>query len=227
MCSITTRCWKTISAQAAHAPATPPAWPIRYGRASRLLRYLALLLAGLPALAQQPADSPTTQPGTESEVPLPVLYRHFLAYQNHLDRVAADLVARGKDGSDFRDHYQRALGFTSSQYAIVRDAAVRLEAQMKRQDDIVKALLAELRPTTPMVIKSPKDLPPVPPILLELQEERKAIIEHEVAALKASLGPELSARLDTLLRQNFAASMQVRPVAPLGSMDTGGRVAAS
>jgi hypothetical protein len=148
---------------------------------------------------------------------LPQLYRHFLAYQNHLDRVAADLEAQGKDGSEFRNHFQRKLGFSDVQFTIVREAGLRLGSEIEEQDNKARALITAIRGSSPVAIKSVKDLPQVPKELTDLQQHRDVLIEREVTSLKTALGAAASAQLEALMLRDFAPGVVVRTIDPRSS----------
>lgn len=179
---------------------------------------LALCLAGLmaPAVCQETA----TQQGTDAQaashvkpIPLPLLYSLFLGYQNHLDRVASAREKQGKDGTWLSDHFQRKLGFTDEQFALVRSTGLRLDSELQKEDAKAAAIIKTTRAAFPHATMSqPQTLPPVPPELIELQKERDQIIEKEVANLKKQLGPAASAELDSFLRQEFSRTVTMRTV---------------
>lgn len=182
------------------------------GRKYVLWTLLCIFVACVPTVAQ--TANPQTQPQSASAtnrrpVPLPMLYRHFLAYQSHLDEVGAQLDREGKDGSEFRDHYQQKLGFTNDDFAPVRSGALRLNATLKDEDAKIKAVIDAARAQHPRKVASPFDLPPVPEELKQLQKERDKIIQQEVDRLNAELGPERAAKLQTLIQNDFAPNVRV------------------
>ncbi|MGO9096736.1 MAG: hypothetical protein ACLQGV_16140 [Bryobacteraceae bacterium] len=179
-----------------------------------LLVGLLCILLSSPAWAQPPGSRPASQPATTHRISLPHLYRHFLAFQNHLDRVAAELDKQGKDGSGLRNHFQQTLGFDDSQFGAVRETALTLEAKLKDQDAKAKAIIDATRAKYPRALHSPADLPPVPPELVQLQRERDSIIEEQVAALKAKLGATPASTLDAFLEHHFAPTVTVNHVGP-------------
>jgi hypothetical protein len=135
------------------------------------------------------------------------LYWHFLIHQNHLDRAAILRQQQGKDGSWLHDYYQRRLGFTAAEFQPVRQTASRLEAELNDIDTKVQSVVKAARAAHPRVLKSPRDLPPVPPQLYELREQHEAVIAREVARLKAALGTERTARLEAFLQNEFAPNV--------------------
>jgi len=131
-----------------------------------------------------------------------------------LDRVGADLEKQGKDGGDFKDHFQRKLGFSDAEFALVRAAALRLEARLNEQDAKAKAIIDAIHSQHPKQLSSPAELPPFPPELAQMQKERDAIINHEVDNLRASLGAKQAAKLDGLVQNDFARDMKIENIGP-------------
>ncbi len=131
---------------------------------------------------------PQSTAASGHQIPLPLLYRQFLAYQNHLDRVGAALDKQGKNGSDFRDHFQQKLGFTDAQFASIRETGLRLESELREEDAKAKNVIDAARAQYPKVFGRRTDAPPPPPELTGLQKERDGIIEQEIAGLNTALG---------------------------------------
>lgn len=167
-----------------------------------------------PSLPTQRADRPPALAGrrVSAPVPLHLLYRHFLAYQNHLDEVAATLQQQGEDGNDFRNHFQQMLGFSPTEYTPVRRAAQRLEAKLKVHDEKIKAVIDTGRAQHSRILGGPGDLPAPPPELVQLQVERDALIKHEVARMNSTLGAKRAAKVQRLIEEEFAAHAKLLPL---------------
>ena len=176
---------------------------------------LLCLMAGASGFAQT-AAAPTAGQTVSSPAkpPLRTLYRHFLGFQNYLDRVADTHEKQGKDGSAFRSYNQKQLGFTDAQFTAVRQAAARLEPELREQDAKAKPIIDAIRAQRLSAPKSAAGPPPLPPAIATLQNERDGVIDGEVARLKAELGPEAAAKLDTYLQHVFAANVKVQKVPP-------------
>jgi hypothetical protein len=188
-----------------------PSW-ITLSRLGRSLSIVWLLcsLLSIPTFGQGGNSSP---PASHSKpVTLPILYRHFLAYQSHLDRLATALDKQGKDGSGFRNHFQHELNFSDTEYAAVRATALRLEAELKEQDTKAKAIIDATRARYPKELRSTTTLPPVSPELVQLQKERDAMIEHEIENLKTAIGPKQASKLDAFLQTQFAPNVKVQNI---------------
>jgi hypothetical protein len=163
---------------------------------------------------------------------VPHLYWHFLMYQNHLDRAAAAHEKQGKDGKWLRNHLQQRLGFTDSQFAPIRTSAQRLEPQVvdirAKAMVIVKAdrAWAQTHPEarrTRLPVGDPaaagealRSAPPTPgrAQLHQLQQQHEAAIQHEMEALKTALGPELAAKLDNFIQNDWTRQVTAVRVQP-------------
>ena len=83
-----------------------------------------------PSLAQIAPTQAQAPSGVHARpIPIEHIYWYFLLHQNHLDTLAANLDAHGKDGSEFRNGTQKQLGFSDDAFAAVRTAANRLAAE--------------------------------------------------------------------------------------------------
>jgi hypothetical protein len=179
---------------------------------------------GLFGFAQTGAASATPHQSS-SRPPLARLYWHFLTYQTFLDRKAAELDQHGGNGDELRDRFRRKLDFTSSQFATVRQAALKLETDLKQKDAQAKVIIDSFHAKYPP--GRVQTLPPPPPELAQLQREREELIDQDVADLKAQLGQEAATRMDTFLLNDFAPSVKFHAVhipAPSNSQANTGQV---
>lgn len=111
-------------------------------------------------------------------LPLAHLYYYFLLHQNALDSKAASEDAKGRDGSWLRNHHQVNLGFSDSDYAVIRTSSRRLAAEIKELD----AQVAAMRSSGPSAANSAQ--------LKTIIAEREAYINAEVAYLKKELSAD-------------------------------------
>jgi hypothetical protein len=169
---------------------------------------LLCVLVAAPAPAQTAVSLPPE--AQKAPVSLPHLYWHFLVYQNHLDRLAAQRRRQGKDGSWLRNYYQKKLDFTDSEFQAVREAGLRLAGELQQIDSRVQAVIQEARARQPRKLTSPEQLPPVPPELVQLGQQRESVIETEAANLRKALSPESAAKLDAFLQNVFAPNVKVQ-----------------
>ncbi len=95
-----------------------------------------------------------------------------------------------------------------------RLVASKLESELNEIDAKVQAIVQAARAAHPRVLKSPNDLPPVPPELLALRDQHEAAIEREVTNLRATLGPDHTAKIDAFLQNEFARKVTRQLVSP-------------
>lgn len=173
---------------------------------------LFCLLATSAGFGQTASSSPSANQNLRA--PMSHLYWHFLLHQQHLDKTAASREQQGKDGSWLRTYYQQRLGFSDSQFSNVREAAVQLKSDLKQIDDEVQAIIRVDRARHSRVLLSTNDLPSVPPRLMELRDQREAVIQRDMDNLRGALGPKLAAKLDAFLENDFAPNVKIQYVGP-------------
>jgi len=147
---------------------------------------------------------------------MPVLYRHFLAYQLHLDRRADELKKAGRNGEDFRTHYQKKIGLSDTAYTTLRASALRLEAKLAAKDaEAAKVIQAERQANAGRVGLGFGGPPPLPETLKQMQKDRDDMINAEVTNLRSQLTPSETTRLDWFLTEEFSKSVTSQTVLPL------------
>ncbi len=146
---------------------------------------------------------------------LPVLYRYFLAYQLHLDRRADELKKAGRNGEDFRTHYQKEIGLSNDAYAKVRTSALLLEKKLAAKDaEAAKVIQVDRQANAGRVGLGLGGPPPLPAALTQLQKDRDGIINDEVRNLRNELMPSETARFDRFLTEEFSKSVTSQAVLP-------------
>ena len=181
-----------------------------------------LLLAGPNASARLVTNSMRRDAPTKAQVPsaysqrvpLSHLYWHFLLHQNHLDKEAAAREKQEKDGKWLRSYHKQRLGFNDAQFGLVREAATKMEADLRKIDDEAQSIITADRASHPRVLLNPNDLPPIPPRLLQLRDERETAIQRAADNLRANLGNENGAKLDKYLETEFAPNVRIQYVGP-------------
>jgi hypothetical protein len=166
---------------------------------------VALSAAGNPNVSQAPS---LFTPKRASEAHL---YWHFLLYQNYLDRQAVIRQKQGKDGLALRDHFQRRLQFTDSQYGVVRQAGLQLEADLKIESAKAAPIIALDRQWIKLHGRSAGP-PPGHSQVQQLQKEREAVITNAVEQLNQALGPQTSAKFQTFIDTEWAPHVTVHTV---------------
>ena len=117
-------------------------------------------------------------------------YNSLLMSVNSNDRGATDLEELDDvDGTFLRDQLQNNLGFTAEQFEPIRATAQRLQA--KRNELFTKRM---------PVLEAYSATLPVTPELKALNQQRETVIDTDIADLRRTLGPDLSAKLEAYFR---------------------------
>jgi len=117
------------------------------------------------------------------QAPLPHLYWHLLMWQNHLDTAATEHEKAGKDGSWLRAHLQKQLGFSDAEFAPVRESSQHLASTLSGLETQAKSLVKEDLALYASGKLTSSDPPPNLAKVKQLQQEREAAIDSELAAV--------------------------------------------
>lgn len=137
------------------------------------------------------------------QLSLPQVYVLFFRYQNHLDKVAQQRQSQGQDGSWLSDHFQRELGFTVSDFSVVRASGIRLESELDQINARAKALI-QAEQAASAANANANDTRAPSPELVDLAKQRDESIQTEISKMNAELGPTAAAKLQNYLQTDFA-----------------------
>jgi len=122
-------------------------------------------------------------------------YGLFLMMLNRNVRASAEKQPGERDGNGLPIFdYQKSLGFTDSEFALVCLTAQRVAA---KNDELIATARAK--------VKARSAIPPSPG-LIALNQKREATIEKEVSDLQRTLGSGPAARLDAYLHSSFSSN---------------------
>lgn len=188
---------------------------MKTARITANLSSLVLSIGTLIMLLTQPILSQSTDtnaPVVHGQIiPAGHLYWHFLEYQLYLNKTATAIEQKGGNGTMLRTHYQTKMNFTNSQFALVLQAAGKLDTDLQQIDGQAKVIIdAFHKQYPPGKIAS---LPPAPPQLAQLQQQRETIIANDVAALKSQLGTQATSAMNTMLAKEFAPNFTFKRLA--------------
>ena len=189
---------------------------VRIGKRIGLGLATLVLLAAPSARGQEKFVLKGHATPSANRAPLPHLYMNFLLYQNHLDKAAAQHEAQGKDGSWLRNLLQERLGFTSSQFSVVRASAVRLESELNDIKVRASAAIQADHAASAQSPNAPRAAIRQLPALDDLRKEREDVIQREIDGLNRELGPEASAKLQATIEDIFSQNqaIHVTPAPP-------------
>jgi hypothetical protein len=176
------------------------------------------LLASLPVAAQSLPPSPAAivgaQPADSAPMPPYLVYRHFLAWVNELDKQAT--AAGATDPYQFAQAFSRA-GLQHPQLDILRAAAHQLDADIVAQQLRVTVIVAKYRSDASVAVSQGKPFPPAPAAIRDLDHERTALLINHYATVRAALGPAVATQLDSYLKYEFTPHINLRRMTPTGT----------
>jgi hypothetical protein len=179
------------------------------------MRRLALLCMCGPLVfaamfaSQLPNPSPQTAQQKLRPASLPHLYWHFLMWQDHLDRAAAERVKNGKDGKWLSNYAQKQLGFSDTDFAHVRESAQHLATVVAGFDAQAKSLVQADLALYANGKLAPNDPPPDLAKVKQLTQDRENAINDEITRLNAALGPNNAAKLKAYISAEFSSHVTV------------------
>ena len=168
---------------------------------------LTLLVQGQPSALSQ---TPVTQSVHPAALPPYLVYRHFLAWANQLDKAAA--ASGASDPYQFAQPFSRA-NLEHQHLDIRRDAAHRLDADLQAHQARAQQVITRYRQQAKKALAQGQPLPSAPPEIHDLELQRTALLIHHYVMLRTSLGPDVSAKLDNYLSYEFAPHIKLRQIA--------------
>jgi hypothetical protein len=141
------------------------------------------------------------------------MYGLFFEHLASLDEVADEQAAAGNAdaATGWRTHEQHAAGLSDEEGKILKQAAYDCNQAVKNQDAKIQAAISAFHDQYPngqfLSI-------PLPPELIQLDQDRIAIINSQIDQLRLGLGDESFQKLDSYIQANFQAPVQVTPNPP-------------
>ena len=172
-----------------------------------------LLMSASPLLCQIAApisaDAPKFSP-PPTHIPKHLVYTHFLAMVNDLDKKAAE--AGETDPFKFAQPFSRA-GLENADLEILRKHSKASMRELAAHDQKAKALIAAYRERAKAAVQQGLSLPPLPLELHQLQAERTAIMTNHMLNLQTKLGKEKTARLEAYLAREVTPRVSLKVLA--------------
>jgi hypothetical protein len=171
--------------------------------------FLGMCVGPLVGQVPNPQSGSHQVAGPPKAVSLAHLYWHFLIYQHHLDQLASQHEAQGKDGRWLRSYLQNRVSMTDEDFAPIRESADRLNAAMETFKAHAKSVVIQVNPVrgkdgtlSPEGRQSRKELK-------QLSSQREEIINAEIKTLNAALTPEARASLQKYLTNIFSSNVRI------------------
>src|SRR5260370_33590454 len=171
-----------------------------------LTALIALALTiGAITFGGHPQNNKASNPQA-SVVPEFVPYMLLFDHHNYNLQKAAELEQQGKDGTRFRLMLKQRAGLSDDQALIFDRVTSDCEQELALQDAKASVVIADFRARFPAG-KLPEGvtLPPPPPELTKMQEERNAIILRSRDRLQAAFREQDFTRFDSLVQSQVVS----------------------
>ena len=160
---------------------------------TRIVVCSAIVLVGLLAVGMMATPKPISlqQPvaSAQSRPPEQVLYSAFFHFVVELQKEATDLEKEGKKGDTLRSYIQTQSGLNYEEARKLNETAGACVEQVSQQDARALIVIQKFQSQFPgSKVPAGVKLPPPPPELTELQQERDQIILAAKSQLAADLG---------------------------------------
>jgi hypothetical protein len=180
-----------------------------------LILFLAAIVGGAILFAKRaPSQSNSSSaaiPFSQQTTALPEHVPYMFLFSHHYSNLqkADELAQQGKDDSQYRLMFKRRAGLSDYQAQALDQVTRDCQQEVVQQDAKAQAVLAEFRKQYP-IGKLPEGvtLPPPPPELTQLQQERDAIILRARDRLHAAFGDEEFARFDSFVQSRVRAEIK-------------------
>lgn len=161
------------------------------------MRIAYLVCFAVLTYAQAPSPG-NAQPVLSNPNPVTTeaLYRFLFHHLSALDQAADQLDAQGKNGAGVRAYYQKALGLSDQELAVLKQNGVACLASIQQVDNAAQAIIRQIRSQNPGgKLPSRGALPPPDPRLTQLTQQRDDITTAQIASLQAALPPATFQRI--------------------------------
>jgi hypothetical protein len=170
---------------------------------------IALAAASL-TLNKENARAATAQdlPYPPIYVPDPVKYSTFFHFVVDLQKQANELERAGKDGSSLRMHIQIEAGLDYEEARMLNEIAAACIEKVDQQDRKAMAVIEKFRSQFPGGrIPTGKKLPPPPPELQAMQQERDMIILIARDQYRYSVGDNGYTKVEDFIRREIVPNI--------------------
>lgn len=142
--------------------------------------------------------NPVLTPASSDPLPEYASAEMVLTLLPSLESAAAKMQAQGKDGRIWSNYFQRHLGFTQQQVAIMRQVANEFGVAVQATHNRARAIIAQRRAAR----ASGQPATPPPAELLALQQQRQALALQYGNRLRILLGNEPYQQVKRILERN-------------------------
>jgi hypothetical protein len=149
-------------------------------------------------------------PIRNESIPDYITYDQLFRLVRQIDEQAAKLAAEGVDNKIWSEYFQREAGLTKVEADALRQTANEFQSQIEPIDGQANDIIYKLRSAYPSgQIPSGVQVPPPPPELTQLQEQRNQIALNMRDVLNNRLGLTTADRFALFVQQNIANNLHV------------------
>jgi hypothetical protein len=154
----------------------------------------------------QPA---TTAPQQIGELPEHVSYKFLFHHLRVLKEEAEKSERQGRGKSTLLLRFQEEAALTDNQFRKLQEEALNCERRVEELDAKAKTIIEAARAQFPLgIVPLGQEVPPIPPELLALQEERDSTILRSRDRLRAAFGERSFARFHDSVQRRIASQVQ-------------------
>jgi hypothetical protein len=161
-----------------------------------------------------------TQPlaSTATGTPL-IAYRFLFRHVQHLENLANAASTSAQDATQFRNQYQITMGLSDSESAQLKQiSAAALSALDAIEQQAAEVIQAERAKYPKGKLPSKNALPPPPPELAQLQQERDDVTRSNVQSLQGALSATSFTNLDNWVKSHYTPNGIGQPRMPPSGM---------
>jgi hypothetical protein len=175
-----------------------------------LICSIALIVGAISLWMPTPSAAPSqkSSPAPRSLAPTHVVYSALFHHVVDVMREADEMQRQGKDTSPLRSFFQRKANLNEFQARILDTVADDCVRQLDVQDARAQLIINEFRKRFPPGKLPPGvKLPPPPPELTQMQEERDAMILRARDRLRVALGDDEFQRFEGFVTERVASGI--------------------
>ena len=166
-----------------------------------------------PGQSSEPTASRiiTSQTSQAPRLPKYLVYRHFLAWIDSLDKQAS--LTGTADPYKFAEPFAKPAALSDDEVDLLRGEAKAMVADLRNQDGKASAAVTAFRAKAKAAIASGQPLPPIPAAIRDLQRQRTALLVQHFVQVQSALKPATRVALDSYLDHEFVPHLSMKKVA--------------
>lgn len=158
---------------------------------------------------------------TNKNIPLEITYLFLFRQLDAFEEKAREAESKGKDGSRYRNLYQRLANLTYEQNTLLISIATVCSDEIEAKDEEIRQLARRLHEQNPPNLK-PGEIPPTPPELVELKKQHDEIILQCREKLKTGFGTDFErfeAFIHSRITSNITTDLKSKMASPPQNTD--------